>query len=117
MINKQNTTRFAPGGVGGASRAVDSIRSTRTSTGAEEAGVRAIWEEVRKNLRRRLGEGRYDAWIARLELIAEVNGEVLVAAQGELEYDRVTREFIRDIQHAWSQADTADRKVRLDVRN
>jgi len=83
----------------------------------QEAGVRAIWEEVRKNLRRRLGEGRYDAWIAHLELIAEVNGEVLVAAPGELEYDRVNREFIRDIQHVWSQADALGRKVRLDVRS
>ncbi|MDP3738350.1 MAG: DnaA/Hda family protein [Hyphomonadaceae bacterium] len=119
MINKQNTTRFAPGGVGGASRTttetLPSVRRTDTgaSTGKE---IPAIWAGVRETLRRRLGEARFDAWIARLDLIAEVNGEILVAAQGELEYDRVNREFIRDIQHAWGQADALGRKVRLDVR-
>jgi chromosomal replication initiator protein len=118
MINKQNTTRFAPGGVGGASRATESsppVRKTDTGTDTGKE-IPAIWAGVRETLRRRLGEARFDAWIGRLDLIAEVNGEILVAAQGELEYDRVNREFIRDIQHAWNQADALGRKVRLDVR-
>ena len=123
MINKQNTTRFAPGGVGGASRPMDSASATspairRENTGADAGKeIPAIWAGVRETLRRRLGDARFDAWIARLDLIAEVNGEILVAAQGELEYSRVDREFIRDIQHAWGQADALGRKVRLDVRS
>ena len=79
--------------------------------------IPAIWAVARDTLRRRVGDARFDAWIAHLELIAEVNGEILVAAPGELEYDRVNREFIRDIQHAWGLADSRGRKVRLDVRN
>jgi chromosomal replication initiator protein len=88
------------------------------ATGAEKSiEIPAIWASARETLRRRVGDARFDAWIARLELIAEVNGEILVAAPGELEHDRVNREFIRDIQHAWALADTRGRKVRLDVRS
>lgn len=120
MINKQTTTRYAPAGVGGSSRITESTTPPRRSeTGAVEAiaEIPAIWQSARDTLRRRIGDARFETWIARLELIAEVNGEILVAAPGELEYDRVNREFIRDIQHAWSLADSRGRKVRLDVRN
>lgn len=120
MINKQNTTRYAPAGVGGSSRTGESVTPSRKpETGAVEAisEIPAIWQSVRETLRRRVGEARFDTWIAHLELIAEVNGEILVAAPGELEHDRVNREFIRDIQHAWGQADSRGRKVRLEVRN
>ena len=120
MINKQNTTRYAPAGVGGSSRITESTSPIRRpDTGAVEASteIPAIWQSARDTLRRRVGDARFDTWIARLELVAEVNGEILVAAPGELEYDRVNREFIRDIQHAWAQADSRGRRVRLDVRN
>ncbi|HEY7800949.1 MAG TPA: DnaA/Hda family protein [Hyphomonadaceae bacterium] len=118
MINKQTTTRFAPSGVGGSSRIAESTTPTRRQDTGVEASIEipAIWQGARETLRRRVGDARFDTWIARLELIAEVNGEILIAAPGELEYDRVNREFIRDIQHAWSQADSRGRKVRLDVR-
>jgi chromosomal replication initiator protein len=118
MINKQNTTRYAPSGVGGSSRATESTTPARRPDTGVEASVEipAIWQSARETLRRRVGDARFDTWIARLELIAEVNGEILIAAPGELEYDRVNREFIRDIQHAWSLTDARGRKVRLDVR-
>jgi chromosomal replication initiator protein len=120
MINKQNTTRYALAGVGGSSRITELTTPIRKpDTGIETASVEipAIWQSARETLRRRVGEARFETWIARLELIAEVNGEILISAPGELEYDRVNREFIRDIQHAWGLADSRGRKVRLDVRN
>jgi chromosomal replication initiator protein len=119
MINKQTTTRYAPNGVGGSSRITETNITARRPDSSDDASVEipAIWQSARETLRRRVGDARFDTWISRLELIAEVNGEILIAAPGELEYDRVNREFIRDIQHAWGQADTRGRKVRLDVRN
>lgn len=135
MINKQNTTRYAPTAVGGAPggalrtaevmslaprvQAAVQIAAQSGTSAAETriAEIPSVWASVREALRRRLGEARFDTWIARLELIAEVNGEILVAAPGELEYDRVNREFIRDLQHAWGQADPRNRKLRLDVRS
>ncbi|HEX5005610.1 MAG TPA: DnaA/Hda family protein, partial [Hyphomonadaceae bacterium] len=119
MINKQTTTRFAPSGVGGSSRVAEPANTVRRPDAGVEASIEipAIWQNARETLRRRVGDARFDTWIARLDLIAEVNGEILIAAPGELEYDRVNREFIRDIQHAWSQADSRGRRVRLDVRD
>ncbi len=120
MISKQNTTRFAPAGVGGSSRITETTSPLRRpESGAADASaeIPAIWQSARETLRRRIGDARFEAWIARLELIAEVNGEILIAAAGELEYDRVNREFIRDIQHAWTLADARGRRVRLDVRS
>jgi chromosomal replication initiator protein len=120
MINKQNTTRYAPAGFGGSSRVTEPApggRKAEAGDAEKTVEIPAIWASARETLRRRVGDARFDTWFARLELIAEVNGEILVAAPGELEYDRVNREFIRDIQHAWAQSDTRDRKVRLDVRS
>lgn len=131
MINKQNTTRYASAAAGGALRAAEVIPvGGWAHTAGPVAGqsslpggdvpvdeIPAIWASARETLRRRLGDARFETWIARLELIAEVNGEILVAAPGELEYDRVNREFIRDLQHAWGQADPRGRMLRLDVRS
>jgi chromosomal replication initiator protein len=122
MINKQTTTRYAPAASGGPSRSAEtasSIRSGSPGGAAQDDGVEgvpAIWAEVRETLRRRLGDGRFDAWIAHLELVAEVNDEILLSAAGELERDRVNHQFKRDIQVAWAQADRRNRTVRIEAR-
>src|ERR1043165_9305568 len=82
-----------------------------------EEGAPSIWADVRAVLRRRLGDVKFDTWIAPLELVAEVNDEVLIAAPGEMERDRVNTQFSRDISHAWSQADRRGRAVRVKARS
>jgi chromosomal replication initiator protein len=84
---------------------------------ALEEGAPSIWADVRAVLRRRLGDVKFDTWIAPLELVAEVNDEVLIAAPGEMERDRVNTQFSRDIAHAWSQADRRGRAVRIKARS
>ncbi len=123
MINKQSTTRFAAEAAGGAPRTSDASPAARKGVshgGAEgavgEAGVPAIWAEVREALRRRMGDQTFDAWISHLDLVAEVNGEILVAAPGEMERDRVNQQFKRDIEHAWGQADRRGRIVCIKSR-
>jgi chromosomal replication initiator protein len=125
MINKQNTTRFSAGGVGGATRPAESAPAIRKGFGngsadeggADEAGVPAIWMSVRESLRRHLGEVKFDAWIAQLELFAEVNGEVLLSAPGEHECDRVRRDFGHRIQQAWTQSDRRGRMIAIEARD
>lgn len=122
MINKQTTTRYAPAAAGGPSRSAETASSTIASAPTSAAyagdeGVPAIWAQVRDALRRRLGDGRFAAWLAHLELVAEVNDEILLSAAGELERDRVNHQFKRDIQHAWSQADRRGRTVRIEARD
>lgn len=107
MINNQNNSRFSHGGAGGASR----------FPAGDDTGVPAIWAQVRDGLRRRLGDARFDSWIARLELIAEVDGEVLVAAASEMERDRVNANFGHLIQQEWKAADRAGRAVLIEARS
>ncbi|HVY91078.1 MAG TPA: DnaA/Hda family protein [Hyphomonadaceae bacterium] len=121
MINKQNTTRYAAGAVGGAPQQAESSspahRNASSGAVASEPGANAIWAEVRDTLRRRLGDVKFDAWIAPLELIAEVNGEILLAAANEHERGRVDTNFGHYIQAAWGQADRAGRRTRIEARD
>jgi chromosomal replication initiator protein len=121
MNNIQSSTRLSQGGVSstplgaGIARRGAVSGAGRSVTG-EEPGVPAIWASVREALRRRLGEARFDNWIARLELVAEVNGEILVSAPGELERDRVRSNFGHLIQQIWDQTDLRTRIVTLEAR-
>ncbi len=123
MISKQNTTRFSPGGMGGVPRTAEPSSISRSAgarppvTDSGNAPAPALWASVREALRRRLGDQKFDAWIARLELVAEVNGEVLLAAASEHERSRVDTEFGHIIQQAWDQADLTSRSVRIEARN
>src|SRR5262245_27368792 len=106
MINKLTTTRFSPNGAGGASRATESP-SPRVAVSANVDGdqIPAIWADVRAALRRRLGDVKFESWLSKLELVAEVNGEVLLAAASEHERTRIESDFGHFIQQAWDQAD------------
>lgn len=124
MINKQTTTKFSPGATGGAfaARAFDDAAPNGrralggASGGGGEPGVGSIWTEVRATLRRQLGDSRFENWIAKLELVAEVNGEILISAPGELERDRVRSNFGHLIQQAWKQSDPRRRVVSIEAR-
>jgi hypothetical protein len=123
MISKQSTTRFSPNGAGGASRGIEPFPSeqgapARAASSAGRAGdqIPVIWADVRNALRRRLGDVKFDSWLARLELVAEVNGEVLLSAASEHERTRVEADFGHFIQQAWSQADRDGRTVRIEAR-
>lgn len=121
MINKQTTTRFAPGGAGGAPRTVEQNQATRPLATGPVSGndgeqIPAIWESARAVLRRRVGDQNFDNWIAKLDLVAEVNGEVLLAAANDFERQRVEADFGYVIQQAWEQADRQSRRVRIQAR-
>ncbi len=117
MINKMTTTRFTPGGAGGAQRAVEPLQSGRSSASDREGNqIPAMWDSVRASLRRRLGDVKFDTWLSSLDLVAEVNGEILLSAASEHERARVEADFGHLIQQAWEQADRAGRRVRIEAR-
>ena len=122
MISKHNTTRFAPGGMGGAARNAEPSSVSRTNSAKASVSdsvneVPAVWANVREALRRRLGDQKFDAWIAKLDLVAEVNGEILIAASDDYQRSRVDTEFGGVIQQAWDQADRNGRSVRIETRD
>ena len=117
MISKQTTTRYASAGAGGPVRAQESPSVRRSvSDGAQDDRVAQMWDSVRESLRRRLGDVRYDTWIAKLDFVAEVNGEVVLAAASEHERSRVDADFGHLIQQAWDLADRAGRRIRIEAR-
>ena len=93
-------------------------RTTAVKASACREGVQipVIWADVRDALRRRLGDVKFDSWLAKLELVAEVNGEVLISAASEHERTRVESDFGHFIQQAWDQADRDGRRVRIEAR-
>jgi len=121
MISKQNTTRFVSGGMGGAGRMAEPSPVSRASATNQFSDsnneVPAVWAAVRETLRRRLGDQKFDAWIAKLDLVAEVNGEVLLAASDDYQRSRVDTDFGHIIQQAWDQADRNGRSVRIEARS
>lgn len=118
MINKQTTTRFSPGGAGGAPRAIDLMQAGRAAVTADASReqIPAIWENARALLRRRVGDVKFDSWLSSLELIAEVNGEILLCAASEHERSRIEADYGHIIQQAWEQADRNNRRVRIEAR-
>jgi chromosomal replication initiator protein len=74
----------------------------------------AIWKQVREKLGTVLSATDYDRWIEDLRLIAEVDGEMVIAARDPLAYDRVVAEHKRLIQRTWRDLDPARRGIRLE---
>jgi chromosomal replication initiator protein len=142
MISKQNTAKFSPGvgsgGAGGKALAIegsapspltahrrgldgefagDMAGRARPESAPEDLGLHAIWAVVRADMRRDVGEARFDNWFAGLELIAELNGEVLVAAPSELERNRVLQGVNgHTIQQGWNRVDPRRRIVTIEAR-
>ena len=119
MISKHNTTRFAPGGMGGAARTAEPSSVSRSVPATDSVATQApvLWAGVREALRRRVGDAKFDAWIARLDFIAEVNGEILLAASDDYQRSRVDTDFGHIIQQAWDLADDEGRTVRIEARD
>lgn len=137
MINRQNIAKFTlDGGGSSAGRASVGVKGqgaggspSRTSAapearggpsggGGDEPGLRAIWDAVREELRKDIGAARFENWFSALDLVAEVDGEVLIAAPSELEKNRVENGFNGyTVQSAWNHFDPRRRLVAIEARD
>jgi chromosomal replication initiator protein len=73
-----------------------------------------IWADVTKRLQSLLDAADYERWILDLRLIAEIDGEILIAARDRLAYDRVNVDHKRMIQRVWRGLDPKKRSIRLE---
>jgi len=80
---------------------------------SSEATGQRVWEEVQSVLQTRIAPEDFDRWIASLRLVAEVENELLLAAQDRVALDRVETRFKRDIERLWAGLDPLGRSVRL----
>ncbi len=72
-----------------------------------------IWEDVKAVLASRLPQEEFDRWIADLRLVAEVDGEMLLAARDPVAMDRVTTRHMREIERLWAGMDPHGRTIKL----
>jgi chromosomal replication initiator protein len=124
MMQKRGVAKFSPGGADGlhnpsdlglGRRAFDGERRAAAAA-PEPRGPWAVWDNVRAALRAKLGDSRFDLWIARLDFVAEVDGDILIAAPDELDRDRVRGNFGHVLQDAWSREDGRRRRVVIEAR-
>ena len=112
-----NSTSQAPGVPAGVAPRRPSEPGAGLSGGGDEPGLHAIWALVREELRRDVGAARFDNWFSGLDLVAEVEGEVLIAAKSELDRDRVERGINGyTIQGVWNRMDPRRRIVTIEAR-
>lgn len=72
-----------------------------------------IWGTVLNRLQKTVSQTDFNRWISDLRLIAEVDGNIVIAARDKLSFDRVTAEHKRQIQRYWREADAQRRSVRI----
>ncbi len=80
--------------------------------GGEATGQR-VWEDVQTVLKSRMPEEEFGRWIAELRLVAEVEGEMLLAARDPVALDRVSRDYKREIERLWAGMDPQARSIKL----
>ena len=80
--------------------------------GGDATGQR-VWEDVQAVLKSRMPEEEFVRWIAELRLVAEVDGEMLLAARDPVALDRVGRDYKREIERLWAGMDPQGRAIKL----
>ncbi len=93
------------------------IQSNFTSASADgsidAAAAPLIWSAARHALRGKVTAEDYERWLDPLRLIAEIDGDILIAAPDKLTFDRVNSNHKRLLQRVWRAEDPKGRAVRL----
>ncbi len=87
------------------------VRSEFNSDGAQGP---EIWALVQSHLRGRIDRDEYTKWIHGLKFVADVDGQMVVAARDRVEFDRVVSNYQRRIVQAWRRHDPKGRTLRLE---
>lgn len=80
--------------------------------GGDATGQR-VWEDVQAVLASRMPPEEFVRWIADLRLVAEVDGEMLLAAKAPVDLDRADTRHRKEIERLWAGMDPQGRKIKL----
>ena len=71
VMSAHGATRYSSGGAGSSgSSAISGVAGAAQGRGArEDVGVGDIWRRARETVRAKLGEARFENWLAKLELM------------------------------------------------
>jgi len=81
--------------------------------GGGDATGQRVWEDVQAVLELRVPPEEFERWIADLRLVAEVEGEMLLAARDPVALDRVNTRHKREIERLWAGMDPLGRAIKL----
>lgn len=87
-------------------------KGTQDQGGGDATGQR-VWEDVQAVLESRLPREEFDRWIAELRVVAELDGEMLLAAKDPVGLDRVSAQYKREIERLWTGMDPQGRPIKL----
>ncbi len=90
-----------------------SIEEAVLSSDTSETTGQRIWTSVRDVLKDKVEEAEFSRWIEDLRLVAEHNGEIILAARDPLAFDRVSSQHLRGIEKLWASADPLARPLKL----
>lgn len=85
----------------------------RNSKPTKQIGGPASWQRTKTDLKKKIGSPDYSKWIDGLRFVAEVNGEIIIAAKDRLTFDRVQSLYRRDIEKLWSVHDEEGRPIQI----
>jgi chromosomal replication initiator protein len=79
----------------------------------DDATGQRVWEDVQAVLASRMPPEEFDRWIAELRLVAEVDGEMLLAAKAPVDLDRANTRHKKEIERLWAGMDPQGRAIKL----
>lgn len=87
----------------------------RAENAADLPGARELWTSVLDRVRGDVTAEAYEKWLAAIRFIAEVDNDIVIAANDRLTFDRVTAEYLRDIRGAWQKQDAKKRRLKFQL--
>lgn len=76
----------------------------------------SIWADVKERLGTQIEPVDYQKWLADMIFVAEVDGDILLAARDDLASSRVHKDYLRTISATWRVCDPRKRRVRIEAR-
>jgi chromosomal replication initiator protein len=73
----------------------------------------AIWAQIRQDLRRKFGDGDFEAWVAPLRVETATDTEIRISAPTETEADWARRHVRDFIERRWSQLAGSDLRCKI----
>ncbi len=86
----------------------------REATGAaQHKAGQLLWEQALDQLKRVFAAADFERWIANLKLVAEKDGDVIIAAADRLTCDRVNADYANTVQRVWKTIDPKARNLKF----
>lgn len=99
----------------GVEKNTDQAESLSDQNMADLPGARELWTSVLDQVRADVTAEAYDKWLAAIRFVAEVDKDIVIAANDRLTFDRVTSEYLRALRIEWQAQDAKGRRLKFEL--